>query len=78
MSLVKWVTVGVLYLAMGVVMVTNNGWAMAGLLLAVLAAPMVIFGLLPYLLGSRPAGSCNEKGYFYSFKYKFGARPPKL
>lgn len=78
MRSLKWIIVVGLYLAMGAVMVANNGWAIAGLLMTALAFPFVVFGLIPYLLDSRPAGSCNEKGYFYSFKYRFGARSPKL
>ena len=79
MNVSTWIFMIVLYLAMGAVMVINNGWAMAGLLIAVLAVPMLIFGLLPYLLGDRPAGgSGGNKGYFYGYKYKFGAKPPKF
>jgi len=68
-----------LYIAMFVIMVANNGWQMAIFLVVVLAAPFVVFGLIPYLLGSRPGCGCNnQQGYFYGYSYKYGAKHPKF
>lgn len=60
-----------------VVMILNAGWATTGFILALLAAPILVFGVLPYLLGSRPCngnGSGGKSGYYYSYDYKYGAK----
>lgn len=78
-NLITVVFVVGLYLIMFAIMVINNGWAMAGFMTAILAAPFVVFGLIPRLLqGPVAGGRSNEKGYFYGYKYKFGAKPPKF
>jgi len=77
-KLMKWIIIGGLYITMAIVMVVYNGWGTAFLLTGVMFAPVFFFGILPYLLGSRPCGGSGEKGYFFSYKYKYGAKPPKL
>lgn len=64
-------------IAAAVIMVVNAGWATTLFLLGVIAVPIIIFGVLPRLLGSRSGGS-GKSGYYFSYDYKFGAkRPPE-
>jgi energy-coupling factor transporter transmembrane protein EcfT len=69
----------IVYIAVAAFMVAYAGWQTALFIIGFLSLLVFLFAVLPWVLeGGNPPPNTGNRGYHYSFDYKFGAKHPKL